>query len=771
MTEQDVDGDGMTGSPGPVSQFLLDIFGTLDGVWVAAVDKSGSGWGGGFAGAMLPKLAKSPDCGHYYSVAKIKAGSTTRDHNSFEAAYAFVIDDVGFCPGGKPNALTGSKIDKDFVDQWAPKPSYVIETSPGNYQYVYALKTPETDVDRFAAIRKKFRASKHWGGGGEGTEAFHYFRLPSGASIKAARLGFKTAFGPAGSYDRKAKFTLDTLMDTFGVKISKTDIAAEALAAAAAAAPPTGSVGDIKEVEALLRSIPNDKGAFGYDEWAGIGLIVKGASGGDDHIRDVWIDWSNQFPGPQTEDPAKKWDNDFNGSREGIEALRTKARRWGDPDKPGEVASIIFAFEADPIDQTRVDDIGKNVLGRGTQTYQDALIALREAQDEPGQKITFQAGGFMPGKRVMPLRMRDVSPWHSRATVTTMAATGGTGKTSWVIMLALAMAYERPDIMGLSTPFDWLGDIVMVLNEDRHSVHALVAAAEKEHGLDPNKQIHGIHLYPKRLGLVKVAFNEITPSAEATKFVMWLAKIRAKTSIALLVLDHFGSVSGGAKENSAEETGAVMGMLADIAEAGFLGVSLTHHNSKDGEKYRGSTAIYDNSRSFLALKVEDPATPNHLTLAHTKANARRPDVPRYYLRTGCFIDVLDPRPPSSTVSQEFPVLTHTTAAPPAVVKRQGGTVAAAMSPLLGEALDALRDALAGGEEVRDVRGGMQSAKDGSWRAAARVVEVEVPCSAREARDMVDVLLRDKRIVRVDGVDRKGNKVYRVEMGMDADAPF
>lgn len=93
-------------------------------------------WGGGCFNRMAPYL--EPEDNNYFTVSLFEPDpkdglSSRRRKDLFEAAYCLVIDDVG------------TKIDMDaFEDNnllsnwWA----WILETSPGNYQYGYIFDKP-----------------------------------------------------------------------------------------------------------------------------------------------------------------------------------------------------------------------------------------------------------------------------------------------------------------------------------------------------------------------------------------------------------------------------------------------------------------------------------------------------------------------------------------------------------------------------------------------------------------------------------------------------
>jgi hypothetical protein len=108
----------------------------------------------------------------YVVVSEIELGAPNRKDKNFAAYHVFVLDDVGICPGAKVNP---KKI--------LLRPTYRIETSPGNEQWGFVFRPPpkdKTKIKRLADGAKLFGATDKGG-----TILTRAVRLPGGINGKA----------------------------------------------------------------------------------------------------------------------------------------------------------------------------------------------------------------------------------------------------------------------------------------------------------------------------------------------------------------------------------------------------------------------------------------------------------------------------------------------------------------------------------------------------------------------------------------------------------
>lgn len=138
---------------------------------------------------------------HYFAISALAPGANHRSNIFFKAGHLIVLDDVG------------TKLDLTTVELLAPEPSYVIETSSGNFQYGYVLETPESDPRKFQALLQGLRHSLVWGLGGDVKSLVHYVRLPTGTN-------FKNGFATRLTRFTRKKYPIQDLAGLFGVDLS-----------------------------------------------------------------------------------------------------------------------------------------------------------------------------------------------------------------------------------------------------------------------------------------------------------------------------------------------------------------------------------------------------------------------------------------------------------------------------------------------------------------------------------------------------------------------
>jgi len=122
----------------------------------------------------LMELDPTRDC--YWSIAAFPDDGLT-ERTKARATYvrALVVDDVG------------TKVSEDAVWLRLREPTAIVETSSGNYQWVYRLSRPVAVVTWsafFAGVEQLIGQSL------EGRDAVHLFRLPFGVNTKPERNGF-----------------------------------------------------------------------------------------------------------------------------------------------------------------------------------------------------------------------------------------------------------------------------------------------------------------------------------------------------------------------------------------------------------------------------------------------------------------------------------------------------------------------------------------------------------------------------------------------------
>lgn len=145
---------------------------------------------------------------NYFTISTFRDGDDGKDRRRkslFEATHVVVIDDVG------------TKVTQAEAET-LPAPSWVLETSAGNYQWGYILATPERDAGRIDALLDGLVAC---GLSADGTDpgmkgVTRYVRLPVGTNTKAK-------YGPGGFtcrldvWEPSRTYSVDEIANSRGV--------------------------------------------------------------------------------------------------------------------------------------------------------------------------------------------------------------------------------------------------------------------------------------------------------------------------------------------------------------------------------------------------------------------------------------------------------------------------------------------------------------------------------------------------------------------------
>ena len=254
----------------------------------------------------------------YYAVGLMKAGMTRKNEN-VERVYCLVFDDVG------------TKVDRDLVETMMPKKTYSIESSPGNFQYGWAIDGG-CSVEDFAVLRD---GAAHRFGAVEARAPSNLVRLCEGVNGKP---------GP------NQNWAVKLVEFSPGLRYTQAELLKYVGAGAPRRAPSSSSQGpqrapSLEALRDLLSSMPNDRG-YDYDYWIRVGIAIYGASGGEEWGRASWILWSEQQP-PGDFTAADKWETFSGTTSAGWGALEIMAK-----ERVG--AAGVFEDDAGPVGATVV---------------------------------------------------------------------------------------------------------------------------------------------------------------------------------------------------------------------------------------------------------------------------------------------------------------------------------------------------------------------------------------------------------------------------------
>ena len=143
----------------------------LSSIWVGWNDGVG-GFPGGPADEYLDRLPGG--AGHYFCIGALKKGHTQRRKTDIEEVLALVLDDIG----SKAKDAAG-------IVATLGQPSWIIETSHGNFQYGWVYRRPVKDFAAHEALVGE--CVRRWGVDKAGADRNRAVRLPSGVNLKEGR--------------------------------------------------------------------------------------------------------------------------------------------------------------------------------------------------------------------------------------------------------------------------------------------------------------------------------------------------------------------------------------------------------------------------------------------------------------------------------------------------------------------------------------------------------------------------------------------------------
>lgn len=575
-------------------EFLDAIFlGDFSGVWVGDYTRMG----GGFATpAYVAGL--NPDVSNYFAAATLKEGASSRTNTNFLAGRVIVLDDVG------------TKIGLDFCLDFALPPTYRIETSPGNEQWGYVLEGDgETDAARWHAFIELWKASPVWKSSSDGTGLAPYKRLPFGKAHKDTCRGFETRLV---DWNPGARYTLDELASMMFLSSALDD--PDVLAGIKKPSMHAG-LKKIDDPEVLAKDPI-------YRLFQHLGRVQSHAKD------DGWID------------VRCLWEDEHTGGAHGAAGgcawhpkglYRCHHSHCADRNA-GTVNNLLFNYdEQDDPDAKRIfremvfpklpekeeDDalLIKVMETHETVAEMSLLSQLRNARHnyksyDEGLSLGFR-GIVVPDDHPVTPRPPGVLRGLRRGQVTLLAASPGAGKSVLSIQMALAVAHEKPEVVGQKY-IDWAGDTVLVSNEESvDEVFRRIEATEKFFGLDARGRKHKIHVVPgPGITLLEKTGGKnggIKPKCAA--LLRYLVGVRTVSDTSLLVLDTLSSLMSGIEENDNQDMQRVMDFATHLARASFSAVVLVHHLSKGGANQeqasmfaaRGASSIMGAVRSGLQL--------------------------------------------------------------------------------------------------------------------------------------------------------------------------
>ena len=305
----------------------------------------------------------------------------------------------------------------------------------------------------------------------------------------------------------------------------------------------------------------------------------------------------------------KDWGvHDLGDLREGKRSPIDVVMEWSDPPKALEDAAEWLGVRVGlPFVSLDPSGGGSRAQDKTMTDWEAALARLRLASPRPNFIV---AGSMDIGGGVMrfdpsysgPVASRpQITDRLTRGLVSSVASAANAGKSTYLGDESMAVACERPDILGQGS-IDWCGRVLVVSNEESENVlKARWRGQMREFGIAASDFKHPMDTWPtdrKRLRIGRGGKDKsVVPTADGVGFVVWLAEqAEAGQPVAFIGFDTLVSIFEGVDENGAEMDKAV-GLLVAIADAGFIAVDVMQHQGKTADKesiqsYRGSSAIF-----------------------------------------------------------------------------------------------------------------------------------------------------------------------------------
>jgi hypothetical protein len=533
------------------SEFLSAVYGPLGDAfgWTCsfAADPNkagGDAWSGSFWRAtdrQVEMLDRRGEQNTYFSVSRLTA--PRRSKSAFHSLAVLVADDAD------PQEING-------------RPSYVIETSPGNHQIGVFLDPadPATQdlelIDRLMSAMADARLIK---ADASGNNAVRYCRLPVGRNTKggAAHEVRLSVWNP------DQRLTLEDAASVFGIDL-------DALAPRQLAPAPAGPAEP--DWAALVQQVVTGEAYHSPLLSLSAKLAASGAGGGA--IVNLLRGLMDAAP-----DRSDRWQSRYHE----IPRMVAGAERY----RPAATAPVTINLGGPQAAPERLSDLAPLDWS-----------ALAQTAPEPPEWL--------------------VQGWMPRRTTTLLAANGGVGKSNLSLQLAACLGLGRP-FMSID-PVAPSRVLVLSAEDEARTVHFRLSnvAADLGVGLaDLEGRVVAYDLTQQDC----VLWRDGLPTAR----MQWLADTVRRHEAQAVIIDNASDVFS-ANENDRAEVRGFMRALNAIAQASGAGVLLLAHVDKASVRmgagadtnstFSGSTAWNNSARSRWAMTREEDA----VVLRHEKCN-------------------------------------------------------------------------------------------------------------------------------------------------------
>ena len=498
-------------------------------------------------------IDKRSDDNNYYSVARLALGEgkPRRSKQNFLELAALVADDAD------PNELNGN-------------PTFVVETSPGNFQIGVLLDREDEnvrDASLIDAVMTAMADAELISADASGNNAVRYARLPVGVNGKGGR----EARVELRTWNPNVRYSLEDALALFGIDLDAVRSRVQRVTQRVKDAP-----GDAEHGE-LVRAIVTGESYHDPLMKLSAKLVASGASGGAvvNHLRGLMDAARPGSPGE-----LERWQSRYNEIPrmvQGAERFRPEALPPVTINLGGKPEPVQATGEPTPIDWGQL------------------------SQSEPAPAV-FRLEGWMPAR-----------------TTTLLAANGGVGKSNLSLQLAASLALGRP-FLGIDTAPSRV--LVLSAEDETRTVHFRLGNICTDLGASL-AQLEGRLVAYDLTQADCVLWREGVPTAR----MQWLADVVERHQAEVVIIDNASDVFT-ANENDRAEVRGFMRCLNAIALHSGAAVLLLAHVDKASVRmgagidtnstFSGSTAWNNSARSRWAMTRDGEN--KVVTLRHEKCN-------------------------------------------------------------------------------------------------------------------------------------------------------
>lgn len=398
------------------------------------------------------------------------------------------------------------------------------------------------------------------------------------------------------------------------------------------------------------------------------------------------------------------------------------------------------------------------------RTAQEALgKAASIANASPRKPFTFRVdvGTNLPTTTVRPW----ITSRHQRGLVGLLVAEPAASKSTLMLGTMLAIATNRPDIIG-EAKIERRGSTIMISNEDSlDEIMRRVKAAERAFSIAQSDRLNPMIFIAGTEPTVLVERigkgpPQVTDGYRHVRQVLQELCDEGHPP-AYLGVDTLASVTRGLDENDAADMQVAMSVLTQLARDFNIAVEVAHHTSKhaggragDQSASRGSTAVAGAARLMHTLTgpAEDEVKRCGMTpmeakrwvrLEGAKSSYSAISGPTWFRREGVSLPAVDPQAPGLVCTETAPIL----------VPQLGGPKPTFRGLDRDAVLDFIRKGVGGDATVS-----YSPTRQAGSRSLHRALEVEFDLSPEVAnalvRDMTDTGQLVEGTDRVDGKERK-----------------